>query len=446
MRLRWPPADGALLAIAAAGLALRVLYTVTLGQRVELGISDASFYSGGANALADGQGYIDIWRTLQTGVVEPTAHHPPGWPALLAVFSLVGFDTELGHRLVGVLVGAVVVFVIGLLGQRLGGRPVGLLAAGLAALHPTLVAADGSLMSETLGGLFVLVIVLAGLRALDRPSGTAAAALGVAIGAGALVRGEALLYGLLLVVPLGISVARRSEAAWRALLRFSGFAALGASALVLPWTVRNYVQLDGLVLISTNESTLLAGANCDPAFRGPGLGGWHLSCVSGEVEPIGEVEQAAAWREDGLTYARDNRERLPIVVGARVLRTWGLYQPFPPVAEGRDEGVQTVGTAVWLAGLLPLGAVGAVLVGRQRRWTELAVLLAPICAATLVSIVGFGMLRFRHSMELMAIAFAAFALDAGVRRLRHRSGDSMPARRHLQGAIVGAAEHAARRG
>jgi len=423
VRPRRLPADGALLAIAAAGLVLRILYTATVGQKVALGISDASFYSGGANALADGQGYIDIWRTLQTGEALPTAHHPPGWPALLAAFSLAGVDTELGHRLVGCLVGGGVIFVIGLLGQRIGGRAVGLIAAGLAALHPTLVAADGSLMSETLAGLFVLIIVLAGLRVADRPSSASAAALGAAIGAGALIRGELLLYSVLIVVPVAAHVARRSRTAWRELVRIAGLAALGTTVMLVPWTARNHVQLDGLVLISTNESTVLAGANCDPAFRGPGLGGWHLSCVSGEVEPITEVEQAAVWRREGITYARDNFERLPIVAGARVMRTWGLYQPFPPVAEGRDEGVQTAGTAVWLAGLLPLAVVGTVLIARQRRRIELPVMLAPIGAAAIVSIVGFGMLRFRHSMELMAIVFAAVSLQAGASRLSRRSGD-----------------------
>jgi 4-amino-4-deoxy-L-arabinose transferase-like glycosyltransferase len=416
VRVRSLQPDWALVAIAAAALVIRVVYTIELGQDVELGISDATFYSGAANSLARGEGYIDMWRALATGEATPTAHHPPGWPALLGVFAFFGVETELGHRLVGALVGAAVVLVIGLVGRRVGGRRVGLVAAGMAAVHPTLVAADGSLMSETLAGLFVLFILLLGFRLLDRPTAARAAALGVVIGAGALVRGEALLYLFLLAVPVAVMVARRTADGRQAFLRVAGVTALGVACVVLPWTARNYVQLDGFVLISINDSSVLAGANCEPAYHGPGIGGWHISCAAAhEDDPLPEVEEAARWREDAITYARGNLERLPIVVPARVARTWGFYQPLPPVAEGRHEGVQTAGTLAWLGLLLPLGAAGAVVLARRRQSVQLLVLLAPVAAATIVSIIGFGMLRFRHTMELTAILLAAVAVDAALR-------------------------------
>lgn len=414
-------ADAALVAIAAAGLAVRVAYTVRLGQHVDLGISDADFYSGGANALADGQGYIDVFRALQTGRALPTAHHPPGWPAVLAVFSALGVESELGHRLVGCLVGAVAVFVVGRLGRRIGGRAVGLISAGLAALHPTLVAADGSLMAETLSGLLVLLVLLAALRTVDRSSAARALLVGLTIGAAALVRGEALLYLPLVVVPLAVCVARRSGRSVRALARVGGVATVGVVALVLPWTARNLVQLDGFVLISTNESTVLAGANCDRTYYGSDVGGWQFDCVARHPDPISEVEQAALWRRQGSTYLRQHTTRLPFVLTQRVLRTWGLRADPGPAPEGRDAGVQRVGSIVWVAALLPLGTAGAVLVARRRSRIELALLLAPVGAATFISVAGFGMLRFRHTMELVALVLTAVTVDALLGRLAGRA-------------------------
>ena len=43
--------------------------------------------------------------------------------------------------------------IVALLGRRLAGERAGLIAAGIAAIYPTLIAADGALMSETLYGL-----------------------------------------------------------------------------------------------------------------------------------------------------------------------------------------------------------------------------------------------------------------------------------------------------
>lgn len=418
-------AGTALAAIALLGLAVRVAYTLRLGQHAELGLTDGTFYSAAANGLANGQGYIDALRSLQIGEVLPTAHHPPGWPALLGLFALAGVDSELGHRLVGCVVGAAAVLLVGLLGQRVGGRTVGLVAATLAALHPTLVAADGSLMSETLSGLLVLAALLAAFRLLDRPSAARSATLGLLIGLSALVRGEGLLYALFLVLPVAVWATRTADRRPQELLRVAGLAIVGMLVVVLPWTARNAVQLDGFVLISTNDSTVLAGANCDETYDGPRIGGWQFRCVTRAEEPISEVDQAKLWRDEGLDYVRDHADRLPVVVTARVLRTFGLVGGTYGVAEGRDRNVQHLGTMVWLVALLPLSVLGALLVGRRRPRIELAVLLAPVGTAVVVSALGFGMIRFRHSVELVAIVLTAVTVHAAAQRaLAWRSGGS----------------------
>lgn len=410
-----------LLLIGLGAAAIRVGYTLALARHVELGISDASFYSGAANHLARGDGYIDFWRSVFEPTLVRTAHHPPGWPALLSVFSLLGVESELGHRLVGAVLGGLVVVLLGLVAWRVAGRRAGLVAAGLAAIHPTLVAADGSLMSETLAGGFVLLVVLAGLWTAQRPTPGRALALGLVIGGGALVRGEALLYLLLIAVPVAVTAAHRSPEAVRTFLRIGIPAAAGVVAVVAPWTVRNALLFDDVVLISTNDSTVLAGANCDAAYEGPGIGSWHLDCI----RPVSgtEAEQAATWRADGLHHARAHAERLPAVVAARVARTWGVFQAFPPEAEGRHVGTQTAGNVVWLAVLLPGGVAGAVVLARRRRFLPLGMLLAPVAAATVVSVLGFGMLRFRHPMELVAVVLTAVAASALLGR-RGAGGDA----------------------
>jgi len=419
-----------LVAIGVAGAALRVAYVLALGRHVDLGLSDASFYSVAADLLAEGEGYVDIWRSFEFGEGEllATAHHPPGWPAFLAPFSAVGLDGELAHRLVGAVLGGAVVVLVGLVARRAAGARAGLVAAGLAAVHPTLIAADGSLMAETLAGALVLVALLLGLRVARRPTPPVALALGGAVGLGALVRGEALALLALVALPVAVAVARRSRPGGFDLGRGTAVLALslvGALAVVGPWTLRNARVLGEPIPISTNESTVLAGANCPPAYEGPGLGGWDLSCVQPTAE--GEVADSDRWREEGLDHLRANLDRVPVVVPVRLLRTYGVWDPLGTDAEGRHDGTQRAGNLAWLAILLPAGVAGAVVLARRGERLLLVVLLAPVASATFVTVVGFGMIRFRHPIELSALVLAGVAADAARRRRRSPVAPAPPA-------------------
>src|SRR3954452_11453090 len=96
--------------------------------------------------------------------------------------------------------GAALVLLVGLLGRRVGDERVGLLAAGIAALYPLLVALDGAVRSESLYAPLIAGLLLATYRLVDRPSARRAVAVGGLIGLAALTRSDALLLGVLLLV------------------------------------------------------------------------------------------------------------------------------------------------------------------------------------------------------------------------------------------------------
>jgi 4-amino-4-deoxy-L-arabinose transferase-like glycosyltransferase len=413
MRRQLSPFAVRLAAIAAAGLAVRVVYTLAIGGRTG-GIGDFFFYHGQANLLAEGKGFIHPLFYLD-GITAPSAEHPPLWPLTLSGTSLLGGTGFVAHRLTGVLLGAVTIVLVGLLGRRAGGDRVGLYAAGIAAIYPTLVAADGSLMSETLYGMLIAAALLAALRMRDRPSVLLAGGLGVAIGLAALTRAEGLLFLLLLALPA--CFAARAALGTRGTAIAVAAACLGAALVIAPWTIRNWSAFDQPVLISVNDSTVLAGANCDQAYSGPDTGFWILGCLAPRTPGGNEAEQGEVWRRQGTDYLGDHLSELPRVAAIRVLRTWDLWQPRRQVgfAEGRDHDVQEVGTGVYLL-MLPLGIVGAWLL-RRRRWL-LYVLLTPALAATLSSIAGYGLPRFRHAAELTLVVFVGVALDQGLAALR----------------------------
>jgi 4-amino-4-deoxy-L-arabinose transferase-like glycosyltransferase len=410
--------------IAIAALAIRVAYTLTVARDIE-GVGDFFFFHWVANHIADGDGFINPFLERVRGEgrdIRPTALHPPLWPHVLSVPSLFGADSILAHKLVGCVAGSGAVAAIGILGRRVGGDAVGLVAASLAALYPVLIAADGSLMSESLYGLFVALALILALRLLSGPSLAAAALLGVVVGLATLTRTEGL--GLLLVLALPAAVLAQGPLPWARRAALVAVACVAAALAIAPWTVRNIARFDQLVPVSTNADSVIGGANCDPTYHGDDVGGWQIGCLADWRGTRNEAVQAEIWRDDGIDYALDHTGRWPTVVAVRVLRTWDLHPPGKVTAnEGRPMSAARLGTVAYFL-LLPFAFAGAWLLRRRR---ELVILLGPVVLVTLSSAAGWGVSRFRHAAEIALVVLAAYALaHVGARlisRARDRSGD-----------------------
>jgi hypothetical protein len=203
-------------------------------------------------------------------------------------------------------------------------------------------------------------------------------------------------------------------------------------ALVLsPWLVHTWVTFDQPVLISTNVGGLLAGANCPQTYHGPLLGQWDLACLPPAVLGVGggihanEAVESDHLRDVGLRYARDHSARLPVVIAARIGRSFELFLPRQQWAmeaffEGRNEKVEEAGVLVYYVVAL-LAIAGTVLLWRRRGpWR---ILLSPLVLVVFVSVTGYGFTRFRVGAEPALIVLAAVALD-GIAQRRWPSASS----------------------
>jgi hypothetical protein len=385
--------------IAAAGLAARLAYALLLVKSKPL-LGDGLEFHLQANLLADGKGYIQPFLYQAEGIARASADKPPLYPFLEAGVSLLGGRTWAWHQLVGCVAGTGTVAVVGLVGRRAAGPRAGLIAAGLAAGYPLLVAADGSLRSESVYALCIALVLLAALRYRDAPSARAAALLGVAVAAAALTRGEALALLVLLALPL---------CGWRR----AGVAALACVVVLAPWLARCWIVFDRPVLISTNVGGLLAGANCDTTYHGALIGQWDFGCIPPPVH-ANEALEAERLRDRGLSYARHHAGRVPVVEAARLGRSFELYRPREQARqeaffEGRNLRVEQAGVACYY--VLALLAVYGVVVLRRRDgpW---AVLLAPVALVILVTLISYGFTRLRVAAEPAIVVLAAVALDA----------------------------------
>ena len=410
--MRLPPRFLVLLGgVGLGALAIRICAALTVDHPVVRG--DALTFHLVAQRLADGEGF----RAPYTD--EPTAEHPPGWEVVLAAADLLGADSFTSHRVLGAFIGTLTVVGVGLLGRRIGGDAIGLVAAAIAAINPMLWGADVSLMSEPLYGLLLVAALLAATHVRDRPTVGPAVLLGALIGLAALTRGEAIAFLVLLVVPL---LWRR----WRPMA-----AAFAAMLLVIaPWTVRNLVTFDAPVLISTNANTVWIGANCPDTYYGDLKGHWSFRCFGERRPGEDEAEFAVRQREDGLNYIREHDSRLPTVVPARLARTFELYDFGQSLYLNANEGRATkplrLGIRLtWV--LLVLAAIGGVLLWR-RRPPYLLVLLAPVALVIALSVFVYGMTRFRFAAEpsLAILAATTIVVSATSARAALRARRTTP--------------------
>ncbi|MCU1429678.1 MAG: Dolichyl-phosphate-mannose-protein mannosyltransferase [Actinomycetia bacterium] len=409
--------------------------------------SDQVFYNAESNTLAQGHAFTAPFpHPGEPGVAHPpTAEHPPltvmvlapvSWlferPVLRNVadkFEIAG-QTHYTHvreqRYAMALLGTLLVLLIGLLGRAIGGERVGWVAAGIAALYPNLWVSDGLIMSETITGLAVVAAMLCALRMVRRPSVGAALATGVFAGLAALGRAELVLFIPLLVVPVAFFArAGRGRATTLALV-----GCIAAAAVIVPWVGYNLARFHERTFVSTNDGIALVGSNCDPVYKGSAIGLTVLRppCLDSQGLKGDESVLAKVYRTRAIDYMKGHKRRVPVVVAARVGRTWGVFRPMDMLwfnqGEGRERWVIALGMWTYYP-LLLLGVAGAI-VWWRRSARQTWVLLVPAIASTIGVAATYGQTRFRAAAEPSIVVFAAVAIVVIVDQLRARTVDPAP--------------------
>lgn len=404
-------------AITVAALVGRIVYMLWYHDgHPKVGTAgDPYYYHVQANFLADGRWFVSpfIWREFDRFV--PSAYHPPLYSAYLGLWSVLGATSRLWHMFASVLLGTATVGVVGLLGREMAGERVGIAAAAVAALNPSLWVNDALLMSESLFALTLAASFWAAYRYRNHPSTRGAVALSAAIALAALTRGEAVLLYPLLALPIvltGFADGRTDR------LRRLGAMGIAAGLLIGPWVVFNAVRFHAFVPMTTSTGDLVAFANCDTTYYGTFMGLWDFKCLDGIPRSGDEVLDDRRGRELGLGYARDHLGRLPVVLMARVGRTFEVYRPgqsirYNAFIEQRGEAVSRAGQwSFWLLGALSL--VGLAELRRRGR-----TLVPPLAAVGLVvasSVTAYGFVRLRLPVDVMVCVLAPL----GIAGLHHR--------------------------
>lgn len=288
--------------IVGVGALLRVLWAVKAQHPVEL--RDPVLYLILSDHVASGDGYRYGFEADQ-GV---TAYYPPGYPlavgAVLWVVRLLPFDVTAFDVAVWLNV-ALSVATIGLvfvLGRRLAGDRVGLVAAAIWALWPNLIFHSAIVLTETLF-LFLLVLLLIVLlgdpEGARLPGRARLVTVGILFGLTLLVRPvSAVIAPVLLVLWWGAGV---KAALWRVAL-----VGVATVAVLVPWSIRSTLAMDEPVAMSLNFGDNLCLGHNPGATGGFGDLGAHCYTAEGLQRPESETRRQSENIDRAVDYIVDN--------------------------------------------------------------------------------------------------------------------------------------------
>ncbi len=407
-----PPGDAlsgrafaiALAVLSALGFAIALAYALAVSPD-EIVAGDTTQYHLLAQGIADGHGYSTL-ASLLRGDPQPTAQHPPLFPLALAGLDVLGLDTLTAHRVVLCVVAAISVALLGLLGRRVAGPRAGLIAAGLAAVYPGFFMLAGVAMTESLYIPLIVLTLLATYALIDRPSARLAALLGALIGLTILDRTEA----VLLLPLLALAVAVRLPGA-RERVRLVAVMTVATVVVLAPWVIRNEATMDRFPLLSTNGGLTAMVANCHEPYY-VNVGFIQPNClVRCERLRENELEYSDCGERVAREYAEDHLGRVPVVVAARVARTWNLYGIGKDISYaefgGRNRTASKFKVGMYFL-LLPLALLGGWALLRRGR--PLLPLLAPVLMATIATALTYGFSHYRVGADVSVIVLAAAGL------------------------------------
>ena len=351
------------------------------------------------------------------GIAGATAFRAPAYPLVLAAGYLVGGDDFTTGLVQNAVIGAVAALLVGLVALRVWGRRVGVAAAFLAAVHPTMVIFGTSLQLEPLLITCVLGSLLCALSYRDSGSARWVVGAGLLFGLAILTREVAwplVIVDLVIMSRHPARVERRSglgEPVRRAaLFLVAGF------VVVAPWTIRNLQQLDSFVPVSTSPEFALAGT-----YNEQSVDASDAPWLFFNPQVVSTIEDHLADGEDGIGDEL-NDVTVDVVKGHPTyplkVMFWNTVRLFD--GRGFSDALETGAATPYPRTLIKLSVLGsygvellallALAIGAHRAMPKVVWLLPFAAAVTTVLV--FGMMRYRASVEPFSVMLAAVALVA----------------------------------
>lgn len=411
--LDWISRHNRTIRIGAVLFTLVIAGSYALRWGTTLRFLDERDYVAISHNLANGRGF-----SIAPG--EPTAYRAPAYPLLLAVVRLGGLSIT-GLRLINVVLLATTVWLAFALAEELTGPVAGSFAAAGCALYPLSIFSASTFYPETLATTLLVAALLCAFRA-DKASWGQSDTQQIKRRLG----GAGLLFSLLFLTMPILGVVALVTFGWygwrhrQAALPGLAWAALLFVLPVVPWTVRNAVELHAFVPSTTVSGVNLILGNSQNATYGSGVDTdierYRLTVVARHLD---EVAADAYLRDEALRYIGDHPARSLRLWAEKSLNYFSATNRLSTKGESSDvRNLVAMATYYPLLLLLAIRLAlsrSAPLLSGDRVLTALYLLMAPV--------MGIFFTRVRYRAPLDVLLFVVLAVGATTVLRTHNGGD-----------------------
>lgn len=416
-------------AIFAVGLVARGIYLAEMSRQPFFEL-----------LLGDGKSY-DAWaRTIAAGdwVGQTTFYQAPLYPYFLGVLYAVFGRNLMLVRLVQALLGSLGCVLLALAGRRWLSPRVGTVAGFVLALYPPAIFFDGMIQKSALDLVFMTLLLWLLARIEDGPGAFVSAMAGVALGAFALTRENALVF--LPVIAVWLLWRFRADG-WGRAARATLLFAAGVAAILVPVGVRNTL-VGGAFLLTTAQS--------GPNFyigNHAGAQGRYVPLKPGREMPEYERRDATDlaeaalgrrltprevsdyWRDRALAWIRHDPWNWIALLARKTLLTWNALEL--PDTESlqlhRDHAaiLRLLGAVLGFGVVAPWAVVGIAATWGERR--RLAVLYLLLVSFTVAVALFYVFARYRYPLVPLLVLFASAGACAAWDAARRHDGPALGA-------------------
>lgn len=347
--------------------------------------------------FAAGKGFIDPKTNL------PYAYWPPGWPMIIAIiYKFFGVHT-LPLRLYQAFVSALLCPGVYLLGRSIFNAGTGLLAAIFCIVYPAFLHPQMGFVNLLSDPTYQLLLV-AGLLLFFRGEKIKQSYYfcGLVFGFNALVKPNGLAVpGILILIILYQHRFKKN------FFKASSLLMLGFLTAILPWTVRNYLVLNKLVLVSTNSGVNLYVGNANTFTNKLRQGDTFYDKIRAQGDGY---EQGQLLNRQGIKFLKDNLIHRQSIFLRKMKYH---FDPFLAYKIKKGETLVTISKYNWMYAFLAPFIIFGFLIRSRDKFVLMSALFLSVNILT--ALVYLGSVRYRLEIDPLLIIVGCMGLTAFVR-------------------------------